>query len=59
MLRVGRRDVQHDYANGKGTLGLHAVFSYCLIFDDTAALGNVPWGPVVDALGVDCVGCGL
>ena len=54
-----RQYVQHDDAHGKGALRLHAVTPDQFVVDNVAALGNVPWGAIVDALWIDPIGCGL
>lgn len=53
------RDVQHADADGECALGLHAVSSDGLVFDNVAVLGDVPRGAVVFVLGIDGVGAGL
>ena len=57
--RDGKGDVQHDTAYGEAALGLHAVFAHRGVGYDVAALGDVPGGAAVAALGVDGVGRGL
>ncbi len=53
------RVVQHNDANGKTALRLHAITLDVLVVYKIAALGDVPRRPVVCVLWVDGVGRGL
>ena len=59
FIREERGNIQHDDANGKAALRLHAVASDVLVLYNVTALGDVPWRSVVYTGRVDGVGSGL